>query len=95
MQQSYVKLKIAENEERLKKEKIEKKNINSPNGMAQKDGKYFLVRLEMEVEKINILIDTSEKDERLAQLPEEGNWCTIFLLFFCFICLLKINYLYR
>ena len=71
MEQSYVKLKIAEKEEKLRKER-EKRTMKPVNGTAQKDGKYFLVRLEMEVEKINSLINSAEKDSRLAQLPEEG-----------------------
>ena len=47
MEQSYVKLKIAEKEDRLRKEK-EKKAMKPANGTAQKDGKYFLVRLDMD-----------------------------------------------
>ena len=80
MEQSYVKLKIAEKEERLRKEK-EKKNIMKPvNGTAQKDGKYFLVRLDMEVEKINSLIDSAEKESRLSQLPEEGKYFKVLFI---------------
>lgn len=73
MEQSFVKLRIAEKEERLRKEK-EKKNMTKPaNGTAQKDGKYFLVRLEMEVEKLNSLIEKCEKDSRLSPVPEEAS----------------------
>jgi len=39
----------------------------------QKDGKYYLVRLEMEVEKLNLLINSSERENRLAQIPEEAS----------------------
>ncbi|XP_066929362.1 disks large-associated protein 1-like isoform X1 [Clytia hemisphaerica] len=72
MEQSYVKLKIAEKEEKLRRDR-EKKTMKPVNGTAQKDGKYFLVRLEMEVEKINSLINSTEKDSRLAQLPDEAS----------------------
>ena len=78
MEQSYVKLKIAEKEDRLRKEK-EKKTMKPANGTAQKDGKYFLVRLDMEVQKINGLIDAAEKETRLSQLPEEGMYYILFL----------------
>lgn len=73
MEQSFVKLKIAEKEERLKKEK-EKRTLKPVNHkMSQKDGKYFLVRLEMEIEKLNSLIDSAEKDSRLSQIPDEAS----------------------
>lgn len=83
MEQSYVKLKIAEKEDRLRKEK-EKKAMTPANGTAQKDGKYFLVRLDMEVQKINGLIDAAEKESRLSQLPEEGMY-----LLYIICCLLQ------
>jgi len=73
MEQSFVKLKIAEKEERLRKEKEKKNNMKSANSTNQKDGKYYLVRLEMEVDKLNILIDSCEKDSRLSQIPEEAS----------------------
>ena len=82
MEQASVKLRIAEKEERLKKEK-EKRTLKPVNQkMSQKDGKYFLVRLEMEIEKINSLIDSAEKDARLSQIPDEGNNSYIYILVF-------------
>lgn len=70
MEQSFVKLRIAEKEERIRKEKERKR----PDKMTsqQKDGKYFLVRLDMEIQRINGLIDAAERDSRLSQLPDEG-----------------------
>lgn len=72
--QSFVKLRIAEKEERIQKEKERK--ITKPNRMAtqQKDGKYFLVRLDMEIQRINDLIDVAERDSRLSQLTEESTY---------------------
>ena len=41
-------------------------------GGVQKDGKYYLVRLEMELEKLKSLINEAESNQRLSQIPEEG-----------------------
>jgi len=69
-----VKLLIAEKETNLKKMSGAKENIKPLNGTNnQKDGKYYLVRLEMEVEKLNLLINSSERENRLAQIPEEAS----------------------
>ena len=71
MEGSFVRLKIAEKEERLKID-LEKKNQKPVNGIVQKDGKYYLVRLEMELEKLKSMINEAESDQRVLQLPEEG-----------------------
>ena len=79
MEGSFVKLKIAEKEERMKVEREKKSSLKSVQahsnggGGIQKDGKYYLVRLEMELEKLKSLINEAESDQRLSQTPEEGN----------------------
>jgi len=79
MEGSFVKLKIAEKEERMKVDKEKKsslKTINNGNnisaGGVQKDGKYYLVRLEMELEKLKSMINEAESDQRLSQIPEDA-----------------------
>ena len=73
MEGSMVRLRIAEKEARLKKMAAAKEYKKPINGISNvKDGKYYLVRLEMEIEKLKSKIDESERDNRLCQLPEEG-----------------------
>ena len=68
-----VRLRIAEKEARLKKMAAAKEYKKPINGISNvKEGKYYLVRLEMEIEKLKSKIDESERDNRLCQLPEEG-----------------------
>ena len=71
MEESLVKLRLSELA-RIRNKAKSKENMQPVNGMIQKDGKYYLVRLEMEREKIKSLIDGAERDLMLAQLPEEG-----------------------
>ena len=79
-----MKLKIAEKEEKMKVEREKKSSLKSSvntyanggggggGGGIQKDGKYYLVRLEMELEKLKSLINEAESDQRVSQIPEEG-----------------------
>lgn len=73
MEGSFVKLKIAEKEERMKIEREKKNSFKNVNGSVQKDGKYYLVRLEMELEKLKFMINEAESDQRLSQIPEEAS----------------------
>lgn len=81
MEGSFVKLKIAEKEERMNKEREKKSSLktvvpngkeNGNTGAVQKDGKYYLVRLEMELEKLKSMINEAESNQRLSQIPEEA-----------------------
>merc|ERR1712168_897076 len=82
MEGSFVKLKIAEKEERMEVEREKKSSLKTVvhtngggvggGGGIQKDGKYYLVRLEMELEKLKSLINEAESDQRLSQIPEEA-----------------------
>lgn len=72
MEESLVKLRLAELAKIRNKAEV-KENMPPINGTNQKDGKYYLVRLEMEKEKLNALIDVSERDARLLDLPEEAH----------------------
>lgn len=88
MEESLVKLRLAELAKIRNKAEV-KENMPPINGTNQKDGKYYLVRLEMEKEKLNALIDASERDARLLDLPEEGEKlfienCVV-LLFFIYV----------
>ena len=87
MEQSLVKLRLTENETRLKKF-AEKENQKPVNGTIQKDGKYYLVRLEMEKEKIKSMIGNAEPHTRLSNIPEEGIFCHIYTFLFLFSLLL-------
>lgn len=75
MEESFVKLKIAEKEERIRKEKERRNSKPSANNKMtsqQKDGKYFLVRLDMEIQRIKGLIDVAERESRVSHIPDEG-----------------------
>ncbi|XP_057292496.1 disks large-associated protein 5-like [Hydractinia symbiolongicarpus] len=72
MEESLVKLRLAELAKIRNKAEV-KENMPPINGTNQKDGKYYLVRLEMEKEKLNALIDAAERDARLLDLPEEAH----------------------
>ena len=66
-----MKLRIQEAES-LRSSLEEKSKVRPNPGILDKDGKYYLVRLEMEIEKLKSRIDESQKDLLNEGLPEEG-----------------------
>jgi len=66
-----VKLRIQEAES-LRSSLEEKSKVRPNPGILDKDGKYYLVRLEMEIEKLKSRIDESQKDLLNEGLPEEA-----------------------
>ncbi|XP_065667108.1 disks large-associated protein 1 isoform X2 [Hydra vulgaris] len=68
MEGSIVKSLILESEKKIKKSLG---NEDLKPVVSGKDGKYYLVRLEMERENLKALSDNAEKDARLLQLTED------------------------
>ena len=77
MEESLVKLRLSELA-RIKSRAEAKGRMSPTQNSTQKDGRYYLVRLEMEREKIKSMIDSAEQDARLSQVPEDGETITIF-----------------